>query len=143
MSNTLNLAKQLIAISSVTPEDKGCQEIIASRLKNIGFEIENLRFGEVDNLWARLGTSGPLLVFAGHTDVVPTGPVEQWSHDPFIPTIVNNIMYGRGAADMKSSIAAMVCACEKFTASTAEAKGSIAFLITSRSEEHTSELQSH
>ncbi len=134
MSNTLDLAKQLIAIPSVTPDDKGCQEIIARRLKNIGFEIENLRFGEVDNLWARLGTSGPLLVFAGHTDVVPTGPVDQWSHDPFKPTLVDDIMYGRGAADMKSSIAAMVCACEKFAASTAEPKGSMAFLITSDEE---------
>jgi len=134
MSNTLDLAKQLIAIPSVTPDDKGCQEIIASRLKNIGFEIENLRFGEVDNLWARLGTSEPLLVFAGHTDVVPTGPVEQWSHDPFAPTIVDKVMYGRGTADMKSSIAAMVCACEKFAASTTEPKGSMAFLITSDEE---------
>jgi len=134
MSNTLELAKELISIPSVTPDDKGCQEIIASRLKAIGFDIENLRFGEVDNLWARLGTEGPLLVFAGHTDVVPTGPVKEWSHDPFKPTIVNDIMYGRGAADMKSSIAAMVCACEEFISSTSEPKGSIAFLITSDEE---------
>lgn len=134
MSNTLDLAKQLIAIPSVTPDDKGCQEIIASRLKSIGFEIENLRFGEVDNLWARLGTSEPLLVFAGHTDVVPTGPVEQWTHDPFKATVVDDVMYGRGTADMKSSIAAMVCACEKFAASTTEPKGSMAFLITSDEE---------
>ncbi|MCK5395476.1 MAG: M20/M25/M40 family metallo-hydrolase, partial [Gammaproteobacteria bacterium] len=107
MSNTLDLAKELISIPSVTPDDKGCQEIIARRLKAMGFDIENLRFGEVDNLWARLGTKGPLFVFAGHTDVVPTGPVKEWSHDPFEPTIVNDILYGRGAADMKSSIAAM------------------------------------
>lgn len=134
MSNTLDLAKELISIPSVTPEDKGCQEIIASRLKAIGFTIENLRFGEVDNLWARSGSTGPLLVFAGHTDVVPTGPLEAWSHDPFKPTIVDGILYGRGAADMKSSIAAMVCACEQFISSSPEPKGSIAFLITSDEE---------
>ena len=139
MTATLDLAKQLISIPSVTPEDLGCQKIIADRLSNIGFKIENLRFGEVDNLWARVGTQPPLFVFAGHTDVVPTGPVEQWSSDPFTPTISNDVMTARGTADMKSSIAAMVCACEDFLSdkkaiSALEAAGSIAFLITSDEE---------
>ena len=114
MTATLDLAKQLISIPSVTPDDMGCQKIIADRLSKIGFKIENLRYGEVDNLWARYGTQSPLFVFAGHTDVVPTGPVEKWRSDPFTPTIVNDVMTGRGTADMKSSIAAMVCACENF-----------------------------
>ena len=139
MSATLDLAKQLINIPSVTPDDLGCQKIIAERLSNIGFKIEHLRFGEVDNLWARVGTQAPLFVFAGHTDVVPTGPVEQWSNDPFTPTIVNEVMTARGTADMKSSIAAMVCACETFLANNkdhgaAKMAGSIAFLITSDEE---------
>ena len=139
MTATLDLAKQLISIPSVTPEDLGCQKIIAERLSNIGFKIEHLRFGEVDNLWARVGTQSPLFVFAGHTDVVPTGPVEQWSSDPFTPTISNDVMTARGTADMKSSIAAMVCACEKFLSdkkaiSSLETAGSIAFLITSDEE---------
>lgn len=134
MSDTLELAKQLVSKPSVTPDDHGCQEIIGHRLKAIGFNIENLKFGEVDNLWARLGTKGPLLVFAGHTDVVPTGPIDQWTHDPFKPTIVDNIMYGRGTADMKSSIAAMICACESITAESITLNGSIGFLITSDEE---------
>ena len=134
MTATLDLAKQLISVPSVTPEDLGCQKIIAERLEKIGFKIENLRFGEVDNLWARYGTQSPLFVFAGHTDVVPTGPVEQWSNDPFTPTISNDVMTARGTADMKSSIAAMVCACEVFLADNKETKGSIAFLITSDEE---------
>ena len=139
MSATLDLAKQLISIPSVTPEDLGCQKIIADRLSNIGFNIENLRFAEVDNLWARYGTQSPLFVFAGHTDVVPTGPIEQWSSDPFTPTISNDVMTARGSADMKSSIAAMVCACEDFLSdkkavSALETAGSIAFLITSDEE---------
>ncbi|MBE9560597.1 MAG: succinyl-diaminopimelate desuccinylase [Proteobacteria bacterium] len=134
MTATLDLAKQLISIPSVTPEDLGCQKIIAERLEKIGFKIENLRFGEVDNLWARYGTQSPLFVFAGHTDVVPTGPVEQWRNDPFTPTISDDVMTARGTADMKSSIAAMVCACENFFADNNESKGSIAFLITSDEE---------
>lgn len=135
MTATLDLAKQLISIPSVTPDDLGCQKIIADRLSNIGFNIENLRYGEVDNLWARVGTQGPLFVFAGHTDVVPTGPVEQWRNDPFTPTIVDNIMTARGTADMKSSIAAMVCACEAFFQDKKDTfNGSIAFLITSDEE---------
>ncbi len=134
MSQTLELAKQLIAIDSVTPDDKGCQTIISDRLQALGFHSESMRFGDVDNLWSRYGQQGPLLVFAGHTDVVPTGPVEQWRHDPFTPTIVDDVMYGRGTADMKSSIAAMVCACETLLAENDNIKGSIAFLITSDEE---------
>jgi succinyl-diaminopimelate desuccinylase len=134
MTATLDLAKQLISIPSVTPDDMGCQKIIADRLSKIGFKIENLRYGEVDNLWARYGTQSPLFVFAGHTDVVPTGPVEKWRSDPFTPTIVNDVMTGRGTADMKSSIAAMVCACENFLQDKKEIAGSIGFLITSDEE---------
>lgn len=134
MTSTLDLAKQLISIPSVTPNDLGCQKIIADRLEKIGFNIENLRFGEVDNLWARYGNETPLFVFAGHTDVVPTGPVEQWRNHPFTPTILNNVMTARGTADMKSSIAAMVCACEQLLDGENKIKGSIAFLITSDEE---------
>lgn len=134
MTDTLDLAKQLISIPSVTPDDLGCQKIIADRLSAIGFDIENLRYGDVDNLWARHGDQSPLFVFAGHTDVVPTGPVEKWSSDPFTPTIIDNIMTGRGTADMKSSIAAMVCACENFFSDGKEIAGSVAFLITSDEE---------
>jgi len=134
MTATLDLAKQLISIPSVTPEDLGCQKILADRLESIGFINEHLRFGEVDNLWSRYGTQAPLFVFAGHTDVVPTGPVEQWSSDPFTPTIINDVMTARGTADMKSSIAAMVCACENFFIDKKNIKGSVAFLITSDEE---------
>ena len=134
MTATVDLAKQLISIPSVTPDDLGCQKIIADRLSNCGFAIENLRYGDVDNLWARLGSEAPLFVFAGHTDVVPTGPVEQWSNDPFTPTIVDDVLTARGSADMKSSIAAMVCACESFLKDKKEVNGSIAFLITSDEE---------
>jgi succinyl-diaminopimelate desuccinylase len=134
MSNTLELAKELISIPSVTPDDNGCQEIISDRLKKLGFELENHHFGDVNNLWARLGNDEPLFVFAGHTDVVPTGPLDQWTHDPFKPTVVNDTLYGRGAADMKSSIAAMICACESTFTGDTTLKGSIAFLITSDEE---------
>ncbi|HEB81596.1 MAG TPA: succinyl-diaminopimelate desuccinylase [Gammaproteobacteria bacterium] len=133
-SRTLDLARQLISIPSVTPDDLGCQKIIAERLQPLGFRIENLRFGEVDNLWARRGSDDPLFVFAGHTDVVPTGPVEQWRSDPFQPTIDGDILTGRGAADMKSSIAAMICACEEFFADGKDISGSVGFLITSDGE---------
>ncbi|MGB5396404.1 MAG: succinyl-diaminopimelate desuccinylase [Gammaproteobacteria bacterium] len=133
MSNTLELAQQLIARASVTPEDNGCQQLLAERLQALGFHIEHLRYDDVDNLWARLGSEAPLLVFAGHTDVVPTGPLKQWKHDPFTPTIDNGKLYGRGAADMKSSIAAMVCACESVLP-THKLRGSIGFLITSDEE---------
>lgn len=135
MTATLDLAKQLISIPSVTPDDLGCQKVIADRLSDIGFTIENLRYGDVDNLWARIGTKNPLFVFAGHTDVVPTGPVEKWRNDPFTPTIIDNVMTARGTADMKSSIAAMVCACENYIKHEGNTfNGSIAFLITSDEE---------
>ena len=134
MTNLLELTKQLIARPSVTPDDQGCQALIAEHLQGLGFDIEHLRFGDVDNLWARRGTQQPLFVFAGHTDVVPPGPIEQWHHDPFKPTLSGKTLYGRGATDMKSSIAAMICACEQFIADNAGHDGSIAFLITSDEE---------
>ena len=134
MSTTLELAIDLISRDSVTPNDAGCQALIAERLEKLGFTIENLRFGEVDNLWARHGTTQPLFVFAGHTDVVPTGPIENWQFPPFEPTIDNGLLYGRGAADMKGSIAAMLTACERFITENPQHKGSIAFLITSDEE---------
>ncbi len=134
MSNTLDLAKALIARPSVTPDDQDCQKLIADYLQPLGFNIENLKFGEVENLWARCGTGGPLFVFAGHTDVVPTGPVEQWTQPPFEPTVVGDTLYGRGSADMKSSIAAMMVACKSVIESGVTLKGSIAFLITSDEE---------
>ncbi len=134
MSATLELAKQLIAQASVTPEDAECQAILSQYLQNSGFVAEILQFEDVTNLWLRKGTTAPLFVFAGHTDVVPTGPEEEWTSPPFSPTIRENKLYGRGAADMKSSIAAMAVACKNFVASIPEHKGSIAFLITSDEE---------
>lgn len=135
MSNdTLELTRQLIALRSVTPDDAGCQQLLAQRLEQAGFQIEHLRFGEVDNLWARRGNASPLLCFAGHTDVVPTGPLEQWSSDPFTPAIRNGCLYGRGAADMKASLAAFITAIEAFVAQHPQHKGSIALLITSDEE---------
>jgi succinyl-diaminopimelate desuccinylase len=134
MTSTLELTKQLISRASVTPDDQGCQKLIAERLQALGFDIEHHRFGEVDNLWARRGKQQPLFAFAGHTDVVPPGPVDQWQHDPFVPTVSGKTLYGRGAADMKGSIAAMICACEKFIENNPAHKGSIAFLITSDEE---------
>ena len=134
MSDTLELAKDLISRPSVTPEDIGCQPLLAERLDKIGFKIEHLRFGETDNLWARRGNEGPLFAFAGHTDVVPTGPEENWKHPPFEPTIDDGLLYGRGTADMKSSIACMVTACERFIKQNPKHSGSIAFLITSDEE---------
>ncbi|MCC6922878.1 MAG: succinyl-diaminopimelate desuccinylase [Nitrosomonas sp.] len=135
MSNdTLELTRQLIALRSVTPDDAGCQQLLAQRLEQAGFQIEHLRFGEVDNLWARRGNTAPLLCFAGHTDVVPTGPLEQWSSDPFTPAIRNGCLYGRGAADMKASLAAFITAIEAFVAQHPQHKGSIALLITSDEE---------
>ncbi len=133
-SPTLALAMELIRRRSVTPEDAGCQALLAQRLKPLGFTIDWMRFGEVENLWARRGGEGPLFVFAGHTDVVPPGPEVQWQSPPFEPTLRDGHLYGRGAADMKSSIAAMVTACERFLAAHPEPKGSIAFLITSDEE---------
>ncbi len=134
MSETIELAKALIGRASVTPDDAGCQPLIADRLRAIGFSIESLRFGEVDNLWARRGTAAPLFVFAGHTDVVPPGPLADWHSDPFTPSTRDGCLYGRGAADMKSSIAAMVTACERFIGRHAGHRGSIAFLLTSDEE---------
>ena len=134
MSETLELAKQLIARRSVTPEDAGCQELMIARLEAIGFSVERLRFGAVDNFWARRGTAEPLYAFAGHTDVVPSGPEANWQYPPFTPTVVDGLLYGRGAADMKGSLAAMVTACERFVAEHPEHAGSIAFLITSDEE---------
>lgn len=134
MSDTLQLSQDLISRPSVTPEDSGCQILLAERLRKIGFKIEHLRFGETDNLWARRGTEGPLFAFAGHTDVVPTGPEENWKFPPFKPTIDNGMLYGRGTADMKSSIACMLTACERFISQNPNHNGSIAFLITSDEE---------
>lgn len=134
MSQTLELAKALISRSSVTPEDAGCQPLIAERLARLGFHAEHLRFGEVDNLWLRRGDSGPLFCFAGHTDVVPTGPEAKWGHPPFSASVEEGMLHGRGAADMKGSIAAFVTACERFVEAHPEHRGSIACLITSDEE---------
>jgi succinyl-diaminopimelate desuccinylase len=134
MSETLELARDLVSRQSVTPEDAGCQELMISRLEKIGFQVERLRFDDVDNFWARRGTDGPVMAFAGHTDVVPTGPIEKWTSDPFKPEIRDGLLYGRGTADMKGSLACMVTACERFVAQHPDHKGSIAFLITSDEE---------
>ncbi len=133
-SETIKLAINLISRTSVTPDDAGCQALMMERLEAIGFRTEPLRYGEVDNFWARRGTDGPLLVFAGHTDVVPTGALEQWKSDPFSPEIRDGFLYGRGAADMKGSIAAFITACERFIANHPNHKGSIGYLITSDEE---------
>ncbi|MDO8413374.1 MAG: succinyl-diaminopimelate desuccinylase [Gallionellaceae bacterium] len=134
MSETLTLAQQLIARRSLTPLDEGCLELIGARLAPLGFHLEMIRCGQVDNLWARRGNSGPLICFAGHTDVVPTGPLEQWHSDPFAPTLRDGLLYGRGAADMKGSLAAFVTAIEKFVAQHPAHSGSIALLLTSDEE---------
>ena len=131
---TLRLARELIARRSVTPEDGGCQELLAERLARLGFAIEPIRRGEVTNLWARRGEARPLLCFIGHTDVVPTGPIEKWHSDPFVPTERDGKLFGRGAADMKTSIAAFVVAVEGFLAKHPSPRGSIALLITSDEE---------
>jgi succinyl-diaminopimelate desuccinylase len=134
MSETLDLAKDLVSRASVTPDDAGCQELMRARLEAIGFRSEDLACGDVSNLWARRGERRPLLVFAGHTDVVPTGPLEQWHSDPFTPDVRDGMLYGRGAADMKGSLAAMITACEDFVAAHPDHRGSIGFLITSDEE---------
>jgi succinyl-diaminopimelate desuccinylase len=134
MSPTLALTLDLIRCPSVTPVDANCQELMIQRLEKIGFSIERLRFGEVDNFWARRGTTAPVLAFAGHTDVVPTGSLSAWHSEPFAPEIRDGVLYGRGAADMKGSLAAMVVACENFVAQHPNHQGSIAFLITSDEE---------
>jgi succinyl-diaminopimelate desuccinylase len=134
MSATLDLTHDLMSRASVTPADGGCQELMAGRLSRIGFQVERLRYGNVDNLWARRGNGGPLLCFAGHTDVVPTGPLEEWRSDPFQPAIRDGLLYGRGAADMKSGLAAMLTATESFVAERPDHAGVVAFLITSDEE---------
>ncbi len=134
MSHTLKLAKQLIRRVSLTPDDAGCQQLLIERLQASGFNCEPLRFGDVDNLWATRGDKGPLLVFAGHTDVVPTGPEDQWTHPPFAAEIDGDLLYGRGAADMKGSIASMVTAVERFVKKHPQHRGQIGFLITSDEE---------
>jgi succinyl-diaminopimelate desuccinylase len=133
-SRTQALTEELIALSSVTPDDKGCQRRLAELLAPLGFNCESVQSGDVANLWARRGDAQPLVVFAGHTDVVPTGPLTAWTSDPFKPTLRDGKLYGRGAADMKTSIAAMVVAVEEFTAAHPGHKGSIGFLITSDEE---------
>ncbi len=132
MSDTLQLAKDLISIASVTPNDKGCQRLMTDRLKKVGFEIDDLKFGEVDNFWAKHGNNTPVFVFAGHTDVVPVGP--NWKTDPFEPTVIDGMLYGRGTADMKGSLAAMITATERFVTDFPDHKGSIGYLITSDEE---------
>jgi succinyl-diaminopimelate desuccinylase len=133
-SATLDLARELMARVSVTPNDAGCQEILRQRLVRHGFKAEPMRHGEVDNLWMRRGSVAPLVCFAGHTDVVPTGPLAQWHSDPFRPTVRDGVLYGRGAADMKSSLAAFVTAIEGFLSEHPDHPGSIALLITSDEE---------
>ena len=130
----LELARELIARRSITPQDGGCQELLARRLERAGFRCEPMRFGQVDNLWARRGDAHPVVCFAGHTDVVPTGPLDEWHSDPFVPSIRDGKLFGRGAADMKSSIAAFVVAAERFVAERPNHGGSIALLITSDEE---------
>jgi len=137
-SETLDLAIELIKAESISPLDAGCQQLMADYLTDLGFEIEHLRFDDVDNLWAvRKGNdpSAPLFVFAGHTDVVPTGPVESWHHEPFSGTVVDGVLHGRGAADMKGSLAAMLTATKRFLSETPEPTGNIGFLITSDEED--------
>jgi succinyl-diaminopimelate desuccinylase len=147
MSATLDLTQDLISRNSVTPADAGCQEVMGKRLAALGFEVETLRYGSVENFWAkRRGTtqlvagksrdvaSDPVLCFAGHTDVVPTGPLEEWRTNPFVPTLRDGVLYGRGAADMKSGLAAMITATEEFVQACPRHRGTIAFLITSDEE---------
>jgi succinyl-diaminopimelate desuccinylase len=134
MSKTLELTQNLMARPSVTPADAGCQEVLIERLAAIGFQIERLRFGSVDNFWATHGAKEPVLCFAGHTDVVPAGPLEEWHSDPFVPAIRDGVLYGRGAADMKSGLAAMTTATEEFLREHSAHRGTLAFLVTSDEE---------
>ncbi|MHA6606069.1 succinyl-diaminopimelate desuccinylase [Photobacterium damselae] len=133
-SPVISLAKDLLSRRSVTPEDAGCQDVMIERLRQLGFCIETMVFDDTTNLWARRGTQAPLFVFAGHTDVVPSGPIEQWHTPPFEPTIKGGMLYGRGAADMKGSLACMIVAIERFIAENPEHQGSIGLLITSDEE---------
>lgn len=132
--DVVELASELIRRRSLTPDDGGCQALIAGRLEPLGFGLEHMRFGEVDNLWARHGSGGPLVVFAGHTDVVPPGPEDRWSEPPFAGTVREGMVWGRGAADMKGSVAAMVVAAERFVRACPQHAGSVALLLTSDEE---------
>ncbi|MEE9322097.1 MAG: succinyl-diaminopimelate desuccinylase [Granulosicoccus sp.] len=134
MSATIELLTTLVQRPSITPDDQGCQALIADRLAAVGFTLETMRFNQVDNLWARIGTSGPLFVFAGHTDVVPTGNEASWTHPPFSATLDQGLLFGRGAADMKAGVAAMVTACERFVLRGHTRHGSLAVLLTSDEE---------
>lgn len=134
LDTTLALTQQLIARHSLTPTDDGCLDIIAARLASLDFKFEQMRCGEVDNLYARRGDAAPVICFAGHTDVVPTGPIDKWHSEPFTPTVRDGMLYGRGAADMKGSIAAFVTATERFVAAHPQHRGSIALLLTSDEE---------
>ena len=134
MTRTLELTKNLIARKSNTPDDAGCQDLLISLLEPLGFKCEKIKSGDVDNLYARKGTEAPFFVFAGHTDVVPSGPVDQWISPPFEPTIKDDKLYGRGAADMKTSIAAFIVSIEEFLKETKGFKGSIGLIITSDEE---------
>ena len=133
-SDTLRLTEDLIARASVSPSDGGCQPLMIERLEAIGFIVERMRFGPVDNFWAKRGNGGPVFCFAGHTDVVPSGPPEEWHGDPFTPVVEDGLLYGRGAADMKSGLAAMVTACEAFVGRYPAHRGTLALLITSDEE---------
>jgi succinyl-diaminopimelate desuccinylase len=135
-SAVISLLEQLIRCRSVTPDDAGCQQILADRLRALGFVCESMCFGDVTNLYARRGDTAPVLCFAGHTDVVPPGPIEEWTSDPFEPSVRNGAIYARGAADMKAGLAAMIVALEQFIAKHAEHRGSLAVLITSDEEGH-------
>ncbi len=134
MPDTLHLTEALIARQSVSPTDGGCQALMIERLEACGFSVEPMRFGPVDNFWAKRGRGGPVFCFAGHTDVVPSGPLDEWHTDPFVPVIKDGILYGRGAADMKSGLAAMLTASEEFIAQHPKHRGTLAFLITSDEE---------
>ena len=134
MSKTLQLTQELIARQSVSPTDGGCQALMIERLAASGFAVESLRFGPVDNFWAKRGSGAPVFCFAGHTDVVPSGPLDEWRSDPFVPVIRDGLLYGRGAADMKSGLAAMLTASEEFVGQYPKHRGTLAFLITSDEE---------
>jgi len=134
MSDVLELTRALIARRSITPDDAGCQALIAARLEAAGFTIEAMRYGEVDNLWATHGQGAPVLVLLGHTDVVPPGPLAAWTSDPFEPAVRDGVLYGRGAADMKSGVAAFVVAAERFVAAAPDHAGTLALLLTSDEE---------
>lgn len=134
MSEVLDLARELISRPSVTPDDAGCQALLGARLARVGFACESLRFGEVDNLWAIHGCGAPVLVLLGHTDVVPPGPCEAWRSDPFVPEVRDGVLHGRGAADMKGSVAAFVVAAERFVGAHPQHPGTLAILLTSDEE---------